>query len=40
MLITTNLFITFTWLDALDILLVAVLLFQLYRLVKGTVAIN
>ena len=34
------LFITFTWLDALDILLVAVLLFQLYRLVKGTVAIN
>jgi diadenylate cyclase len=34
------LFITFSWLDAIDILLVAVLLFQLYRLVKGTVAIN
>jgi uncharacterized protein (TIGR00159 family) len=34
------LFITFSFLDALDILLVAVLLFQLYRLVKGTVAIN
>ena len=37
---TPILFITFSWLDALDILLVAVLLFQLYRLVKGTVAIN
>ena len=34
------LFITFSWLDALDILLVATLLFQLYRLVKGTVAVN
>jgi len=34
------LFITFTWLDALDILLVAILLYQLYRLVRGTVAIN
>ena len=34
------LFISFTWLDALDILLVAILLFQLYRLVKGTVAVN
>jgi diadenylate cyclase len=36
----TVLFITFSWLDAIDILLVAILLFQLYRLVKGTVAIN
>ncbi|HVA99225.1 MAG TPA: diadenylate cyclase CdaA [Bacteroidia bacterium] len=35
-----NLFITFRWLDAVDILLVAVLLYQLYNLVKGTVAIN
>lgn len=33
-------FISFRWLDAVDILLVAVLLFQLYKLVKGTVAIN
>lgn len=41
MIITPHLlFITFSWLDALDILLVAILLFQLYRLVKGTVAIN
>jgi uncharacterized protein (TIGR00159 family) len=35
-----TLFIQFTWLDAIDILLVAVLLYQLYRLVKGTAAIN
>ncbi|MEO6883424.1 MAG: diadenylate cyclase CdaA [Bacteroidia bacterium] len=34
------LFLTFSWLDAVDILLVAVLLYQLYNLVKGTVAIN
>jgi len=34
------LFITFRWLDAIDILLVAVLMFQLYKLVKGTVAIR
>ena len=30
----------FSWVDALDIFLVAILLFQLYNLVKGTVAIN
>ncbi len=35
-----NLFITFRWLDALDILLVSFLLYQLYHIVKGTVAIN
>jgi uncharacterized protein (TIGR00159 family) len=35
-----SLFITFRWLDAVDILLVAVLLYQIYSLVKGTSAIN
>lgn len=34
------LFITIRFLDILDILLVAVLLYQLYRLIKGTVAFN
>ena len=33
-------FLEITFVDLLDILLVAVLLFYLYRLVKGTVAIN
>mgnify|MGYP003384109500 FL=1 len=33
-------FINFTFLDALDILLVAVLLYYTYKLLKGTVAIN
>ena len=33
-------FISLRWLDFLDILLVAFLIYQLYRLVKGTVAIN
>lgn len=37
---TINLFITFRWLDAIDILLVSILLYQLYKLVQGTVAIN
>lgn len=31
--------IPFGWIDALDILLVALLLYQLYRLVKGTAAV-
>lgn len=31
---------SFRWLDAIDILLVSLILFQLYQLVKGTVAIN
>lgn len=35
-----SLFITFGWLDAVDILLVALLLFEIYNLVKGTSAIN
>ena len=34
------LFITFRWLDVIDILLVAIIMFQLYKLVKGTVAIR
>jgi len=33
-------FITIRFLDILDILLVAMLLYQLYRLIKGTVAFN
>ncbi|MBC7412863.1 MAG: TIGR00159 family protein [Bacteroidia bacterium] len=32
--------IPFSWIDALDILLVAMLLYQLYKLIRGTVAIN
>ena len=35
-----NLFIIFHWLDAVDILLVAFLLYELYSLVRGTAAIN
>ncbi|TND03426.1 MAG: hypothetical protein FD123_3943 [Bacteroidetes bacterium] len=34
------LFIQFRWLDLVDIFLVAILLYQLYRLVKGTPALN
>ncbi|MCU0434717.1 MAG: diadenylate cyclase CdaA [Bacteroidia bacterium] len=34
------LFITFRWQDALDIVLVALLCYQLYRLVRGTAALN
>ena len=33
-------FLDFTFIDIVDILLVALLLFYAYRLVKGTVAIN
>ncbi|PQJ78914.1 diadenylate cyclase CdaA [Polaribacter porphyrae] len=33
-------FIEFSFLDALDILLVAILLYYIYKLLKGTVAIN
>lgn len=33
-------FITIRWLDVIDIILVAVLMYQLYKLVKGTVAIR
>lgn len=39
-MINLPLFITVTTWDILDILLVAVLLYQLYKLIKGTVAIN
>jgi diadenylate cyclase len=38
--IAAYLFITFRWLDALDILLVSFLLYQVYHIVRGTVAIN
>ena len=34
------LFIEIRWLDVVDILLVALLIFQLYQLVRGTVAIK
>ena len=33
-------FIAFRWLDVVDILLVAILLYQLYNLVRGSVAVN
>ncbi len=33
-------FITVRWIDVMDILLVAILIYQLYYLIKGTVAIN
>lgn len=36
----TEAFITVRWIDVIDILLVAALIYQLYYLVKGTVAIN
>ncbi|MFL5763079.1 MAG: diadenylate cyclase CdaA [Bacteroidia bacterium] len=35
-----SLFLVIRWIDVIDILLVAVLIYQLYYLVKGTVAIN
>jgi uncharacterized protein (TIGR00159 family) len=39
-MLSNLLFITFRWLDVIDILLVAIIMFQLYKLVKGTVAIK
>jgi diadenylate cyclase len=33
-------FFNFRWLDLIDILLVAILIYQLYKLVRGTVAVN
>ncbi len=36
----TTLFISFKWIDAVDILLVSVLLFQLFNIVKGTPAVS
>lgn len=35
-----TLFIQFRWQDAVDIVLVAILMYQLYRLVKGTAALS
>lgn len=41
MLVDVNLlFISFRWMDALDVLLVALMLYQLYAIVKGTPAVN
>jgi len=39
-LLTTTLFITIRALDVIDILLVALLFYQIYMLIRGTVAIN
>lgn len=39
MLINLN-FITLRWLDVVDILIVSIIMYQLYKLVKGTVAIK
>lgn len=36
----TGFFITVRWLDVVDILLVSILIYQVYRLVKGSIAIN
>ena len=33
-------FITIRWLDVLDIILVALLFYQLYKLVRGSIAVN
>ena len=33
-------FLDFSFLDALDIVLVAILIYYIYKLLKGTVAIN
>ena len=33
-------FLNFGWIDVLDIALVSILLFQLYKLVRGSVAVN
>ncbi|MGB3946386.1 MAG: diadenylate cyclase CdaA [Bacteroidia bacterium] len=40
MLLSTFLFISLRWIDVVDILLVALLIYQLYYLIKGTVAVN
>ena len=39
-MVNTLLFITFRWLDVVDILLVSIIMYQLYKLVKGTIAIR
>ena len=39
-MLNSLLFITFRWLDVVDILFVAILMFQMYKLVKGTIAIR
>ena len=39
-MLNSLLFITFRWLDVIDILLVSIIMYQLYKLVKGTIAIR
>jgi len=39
-MLNSILFITFRWLDVVDILLVSIIMYQLYKLVKGTIAIR
>ena len=39
-MLSNLLFITLRWLDIVDILLVSIIMYQLYKLVKGTVAIK
>lgn len=39
-MLNSLLFITFRWLDVVDILLVSIIMYQLYKLVKGTIAIR
>jgi diadenylate cyclase len=33
-------FLEITWVDAVDIALVAVLLYQIYKLIRGSLAVN
>ena len=33
-------FLNFGWIDVVDIVLVSIILFQLYKLVRGSVAVN
>jgi len=39
-MINSLLFITFRWLDVIDILFVSIIIYQLYKLAKGTIAIR
>jgi diadenylate cyclase len=39
-MVSTLLFLQFRWVDALDIFLVSIVLYQLYQIVKGTVALR
>lgn len=39
-MLSSLLFITFRWLDVVDILFVSIIIYQLYKLAKGTIAIR